>query len=184
MSPPLNRSLLSKSVNHYFLTQQTFRIGHGIGPINLLLNLQISHQLSYNNTNRKGNDAVYTLWHSAVRNTFAVILLSVFTALPMPFLLTLGAVVLRRTDKALVVLAHHHFTLICVLWNCSMKVLLLELSVFKFPSALLFLRIKILTSLSCVDLILNMATTWHWTYTNSKQTVLYRYEAVPNISSN
>jgi len=74
----------------------------------------------------------------------------------MSFVLTLGAVVLRKTDKALVVLAHHYFTFIRVLWNSSMNVLLLELSIFKFPSALLFLRIIILTSLSCVDLILNI----------------------------
>jgi len=60
----------------------------------------------------------------------------------MSFVLTLGAVVLRKTDKALVVLAHHYFTFICMLWNSSMKVLLLELTVFKFPSVLLFLRIK------------------------------------------
>jgi hypothetical protein len=76
----------------------------------------------------------------------------------MSFVLTLGAVVLRKTDKALLVLAHHYFTFICVLWNSSMKVLLLKLRVFKFLSALPFLRTKILTSLSCVDLILNMAT--------------------------
>ena len=60
----------------------------------------------------------------------------------MSFVLTLGAVVLKKTDYALAVLSHHYFTLIGVLWNSSMKVLLLELRGFKFLSSPLFLRIK------------------------------------------